>query len=224
MSDESKRDFSRQSSLVPEERLAPLSIAVVGCGAIGRNVAVQLALIGARKIHLIDFDAVDMSNVTTQGFLPSDVGDLKTLAIERALLAIDDSITIYQHATKWRQQFTAHADVIFSCPDRIDVRQEVFDAHRADDKLIIDGRMLAESMQVYSAIGNCPRYAGTFFDMSEREEGRCTAKSTIYSASICAGLMVHQFTRWLRDAPLDHCLLFDLQTSALLVPNELQTI
>ena len=32
---------------------------------------------------------------------------------------------------------------------------------------------------------------------------RCTARATIYAASIAAGLMVHQFTRWLRDMPVD---------------------
>ena len=29
------------------------------------------------------------------------------------------------------------------------------------------------------------------------------ARSTIYAASIAAGLMVHQFTRWLRRMPVD---------------------
>ena len=47
------------------------------------------------------------------------------------------------------------------------------------------------------------RYAETLFPESEAQAGRCTARSTIYAASICAGLMVHQFTRWLRDLPLD---------------------
>jgi hypothetical protein len=28
--------------------------------------------------------------------------------------------------------------------------------------------------------------------------GRCTAKSTLYAASIAAGLMIAQFARWLR--------------------------
>ena len=35
------------------------------------------------------------------------------------------------------------------------------------------------------------------------EPGRCTARSTIYSASIAAGLMAHQFTRWFRGIPVD---------------------
>ena len=37
----------------------------------------------------------------------------------------------------------------------------------------------------------------------EAQAGSCTAHSTIYAATIAAGLMVHQFTRWLRDLPVD---------------------
>ena len=46
-------------------------------------------------------------------------------------------------------------------------------------------------------------YPTTLFAQSEAQPGRCTARSTIYSASIAAGLMVHQFTRWLRGMPVD---------------------
>ena len=35
------------------------------------------------------------------------------------------------------------------------------------------------------------------------QQGRCTARSTIYAASIAAGLMLHQFTRWLRHIATD---------------------
>ena len=45
--------------------------------------------------------------------------------------------------------------------------------------------------------------AGTLFAQSEAQPGRCTSHSTIYCASIAAGLMVHQFTRWLRGLPVD---------------------
>jgi sulfur carrier protein ThiS adenylyltransferase len=31
----------------------------------------------------------------------------------------------------------------------------------------------------------------------------CTAQGTVYTASIAAGLMVHQFTRWLRGVAVE---------------------
>ena len=47
-------------------------------------------------------------------------------------------------------------------------------------------------------------YADTLFPQAEAQQGSCTSRSTFYAASIAAGLMVHQFTRWLRDIPVDH--------------------
>src|SRR6201999_1514449 len=42
--------FSRQRELVPAERLDPLLVTVIGVGAIGRQVALQLAAVGVRRI------------------------------------------------------------------------------------------------------------------------------------------------------------------------------
>ena len=48
--------FTRQQDLVPLEQLQALTITVIGVGAIGRQVAIQLAALGASHIQLIDFD------------------------------------------------------------------------------------------------------------------------------------------------------------------------
>jgi sulfur carrier protein ThiS adenylyltransferase len=53
-------------------------------------------------------------------------------------------------------------------------------------------------------------YPTTLFAASEAETGRCTARSTIYTANIAAGLMVHQFARWLRNQPVDQDTLMNL--------------
>lgn len=60
--------FSRQKDLVPAERLLSLVATVIGVGAIGRQVALQLAAIGVQQLRLIDFDVVDLTNITTQGY------------------------------------------------------------------------------------------------------------------------------------------------------------
>jgi sulfur carrier protein ThiS adenylyltransferase len=65
--------------------------------------------------------------------------------------------------------------------------------------------MLGETIRVLCAadlVGH-EHYGSTLFPQSEAQSGHCTSRSTIYVASIAAGLMVHQFTRWLRELPLD---------------------
>ena len=66
--------FVRQGDLVPRSRLQDVLVTVIGVGAIGRQVALQLAAIGATRLQLIDFDRVEATNVTTQGYFTSDIG------------------------------------------------------------------------------------------------------------------------------------------------------
>ncbi len=65
--------------------------------------------------------------------------------------------------------------------------------------------MLGETIRILAATDpeTFGRYAGTLFAPSDAHTGSCTSRSTIYAASIAAGLMIHQFTRWLRDVPVD---------------------
>jgi len=46
-------------------------------------------------------------------------------------------------------------------------------------------------------------YPTTLFHSDEAFEGPCTAKTTIYCANIAAGLMIAQFTKYLRQLPIE---------------------
>jgi len=72
--------YERQADLVPGNRLNSLTATVIGVGAIGRQVALQLAAIGARKIQLVDFDTVEPTNITTQGYWARALGQHKVSA------------------------------------------------------------------------------------------------------------------------------------------------
>jgi len=65
--------------------------------------------------------------------------------------------------------------------------------------------MLAEVIRVLAADEQVGRdhYPMTLFAQAEAQPGLCTARSTIFAASVAAGLMVHQFTRSLRGVPVD---------------------
>lgn len=58
-------------------------------------------------------------------------------------------------------------------------------------------------------------YATTLFRQAEAQAGACTSRSTIYTAGIAAGLMLHQLTRWLRSLPVDRDLTLNLLASEL---------
>ncbi len=79
--------------------------------------------------------------------------------------------------------------------------------------------MLGEIIRVLTAadLDSRRHYPTTLFRQSEAQAGRCTAHGAIYTACIAAGLMTHQFTRWLREIPVDSDLTLNLLAAELVV-------
>jgi sulfur carrier protein ThiS adenylyltransferase len=203
--------FVRQHDLVPAERLTPLTVTVIGVGAIGRQVALQLAAIGARRLQLFDPDEVDATNVTTQGYAAEDVGQRKVHATVQAIQRLDPTIEVNPIEMRYRPQVAVGA-AVFCCVDSIASRAAIWRTVSKTCDFWADGRMLGETIRVLVAADEAgrARYARTLFAPGQAERGSCTSRSTIYAASIAAGLMVHQFTRWLRGLKSDADTLLNL--------------
>src|SRR5437763_405877 len=69
-----------------QKRLADAKVLVAGAGAIGNEVLKNLALLGVGHILVVDFDRVELSNLTRSVlFRDSDIGQSKArIAAERA--------------------------------------------------------------------------------------------------------------------------------------------
>jgi molybdopterin-synthase adenylyltransferase len=196
--------FERQHDLVPPERFAPLSVTVIGLGSVGRHVALQLAAMGARHLRLVDFDRVEATNITTQGYVRRDLGQLKVEATRRAVEQIDPTIAIETVPDRFRPRQLV-GEAVFCCVDSISARAAIWRAVRDRCHFWADGRMLGEVIRVLVASDPAgrERYGSTLFPQADAQAGQCTSPSTIYAAGIAAGLMIHQFTRWLRNLPID---------------------
>lgn len=210
--------FARQGALVPLERLTGLSITVIGVGAIGRQVALQLAAIGARRLQLIDFDRVDATNVTTQGYRATEIGQPKVVAAAAAIREIDATIELDLVDDRYRPRHQTGM-AIFCCVDSISARTAIWKSIGPASQFWCDGRMLGEVLRILTVADDAGReyYPQTLFRQEEAQQGACTARSTIYAASIAAGLMLHQFTRWLRGLPVDGDLSLNLLAGELTV-------
>jgi len=196
---------------VPRGRLAELAAAVVGVGAVGRQVALQLACVGVTKLRLIDFDVVEPANVTTQGYPAADVGRPKVFAAADAVRALDPAIRVEALESRYRPALPAGA-AVFCCVDSIEARAAVWRGAGPACRFWCDARMLGEVVRVLTAADAAGRahYPTTLFPAGAAEPGRCTARGAIYPAAIAAGLMAHQFTRWLRGLPPDPDLTLNL--------------
>ena len=79
-------------------QLAATTVAIIGVGGIGTNVAMQLAAAGVGGLILVDADHVEASNLTRQFlFTESDIGRLKVEAAEDALRLRNAAVAITTH-------------------------------------------------------------------------------------------------------------------------------
>jgi sulfur carrier protein ThiS adenylyltransferase len=140
-------------------------------------------------------------------------------ATAKAITAIDQQIVISQIEDRFRPKHTA-AQAVFCCVDSIATRAAIWRSLGRQCRFWSDGRMLGEVMRILTVAGDSGRYLypTTLFESSEAQTGHCTARSTIYTASIAAGLMLHQFARWLRGQATDPDLSLNLLASEL-TPN-----
>lgn len=194
---------------------------IIGVGAIGRQVALQLAALGVMKIQLIDFDTVESHNVTTQGYRESDVGHDKVTATAAAILEVDSTITVDEVSDRFRIRQTVN-DCVFCCVDSISSRSAIWNHLKSRTELWVDARMLGEVMRILT-VSDCESresYSTSLFAQNEAQTGSCTSRSTIYASTIAAGLVVHQFSRWLRRLPLDTDLSLNLLSSEITVPHQ----
>ena len=98
------------------EKLAQATVAICGLGGLGSNVAINLARAGIKKLVLVDFDCVDMTNLQRQQYKASQVGMPKAVALVENLKEIAPYVELEAHNEKITEanvgKFVAGADVV----------------------------------------------------------------------------------------------------------------
>jgi molybdopterin-synthase adenylyltransferase len=212
--------YSRQRDIVPPDRIAACKATVIGVGAIGRQVALQLTAMGIPWLQFIDFDLVEKSNLASQGYLENDLAQLKVHATAKLCRQINAGVEVISIPDRFRRSMEI-GNAVFCCVDTIDIRRLIWQAVKDSTGFFCDGRMSAEVLRVVTACDAPSRthYPSTLFRTEEAFVGPCTAKTTIYCANIAAGLMIAQFTKYLRHLPVDADIQLNLLASEMNVTD-----
>ena len=212
----SSERYSRQQDIVPANRLAACRATVIGVGAIGRQVALQLTAMGIPWLQLVDFDVVEESNLASQGYLEGDLGRPKVEATADLCRQISSQLEIQTVPERFRRSMEV-GNAVFCCVDQIETRRLIWETVKDKVTFFCDGRMTAEVLRVLVACDAASRehYPSTLFAAEEAYTGSCTAKTTIYCANIAAGMMLAQFTKYLRNLPLEADVQLNLLTAEL---------
>lgn len=214
----------RQRQIVPPEKLAACHAIVIGVGAIGRQVAIQLAAVGISHLTLIDPDTVGAENLAPQAYWPGDVGGMKVDATGALCHLIHPQCAITPVPRRFARSMiktidgptstgnTKRQTIVFACVDCMTARALIWESVRPSASFFVDGRMSAEVIRVLAAAdpGTDSYYPTTLFAPEQAFVGSCTAKSTVYTAAVAAGLMLGQFTKWLRGLGVERDLMLNL--------------
>jgi molybdopterin-synthase adenylyltransferase len=213
--------YSRQKDIVPPDRLAVCRATVIGVGAVGRQVALQLSAMGIPWLQLVDFDVVEESNLASQGYLEEDLGRPKVEATGALCRRISQGLELHQEDERFRRSVEV-GTAVFCAVDKIDIRRIIWDAVKDKAAFFTDGRMSAEVLRVLTACDAASRkhYPTTLFAAGEAYAGACTAKTTIFCANIAAGIMVSQFAKYLRHLPVDADICLNLLTGELALGDQ----
>ncbi len=105
-------------------KFSAAAAAVCGLGGLGSNIAISLARAGLKKLILIDFDRVDITNLHRQQYKAAQVGRYKTEALSENLKEIAPYIEIELYTVRMDEsnipELLKDADVIceaFDCAE-----------------------------------------------------------------------------------------------------------
>lgn len=211
----------RQRDIVPPDKLADVRATVIGVGAVGRQVALQLTAMGVPQLELVDFDDVGVENLACQGYWHGDLGDRKVDATAALCRHINPDVVLQARYSRFRKSDKV-GNCVFCCVDSIQTREWIWSGVESQVDFFVDGRMSAEVIRVVTASDPVSKvsYQGTLFASNEAHVGSCTAKSTIFTGNICAGLMLSSFSKHLRGFPIDEDVCLNLLTNEMTVGVE----
>ena len=110
--------FDRQRDIIPADRMTSCKATVIGVGAIGRQVALQLSAMGIPWLQLIDHDKVEWSNLASQGYLEGDMGQLKVNVTLELCWKKNATTQIHAVPERFRRSMEI-GNVVFCCVDRV---------------------------------------------------------------------------------------------------------
>lgn len=185
--------LTRQLDLIPVEVLGE-NITLIGAGAIGSWVTLSLAKMGFENITVYDMDTVSTENMNSQFYRFSDIGKPKVIA----LFDLVKDFTGVEINVK-NERYTGDRvfpGTVISSVDNMAVRKQIWDVHKgvaARTRAIIDPRMGGMSALMYTARpmvkDDAIWYEKTLYSDENAMAERCTAKATIFTANLLAGMV-----------------------------------
>lgn len=184
--------LTRQADLIPSERLG-VPITIIGAGAVGSWTALALVKMGFENLTVFDHDTIEIENMNSQFYPMSAIGKHKAESLAK-LVKDFTNVDIKWHNGKYVSGI--RQGIVISAVDSMAVRKAVWENHKDTaiyTQAIIDPRMGAESALLYvmnpMSEADQESYEKSLYSDESAVQEKCTAKATIYTANMLAGLV-----------------------------------
>lgn len=181
-------------------------IDVIGAGATGSRIVLELAKLGLQNIHVWDFDTVEPHNIANQAFGNDDIGKLKVDALAE-LVKRQTGTDIVKHPERYGEGGEPLGQVVFLLTDTMASRKEIWDyaiKFKTNVELMIETRMGTDNGRLYTVIPTVleqvRRWESTLYSDAEAEVSVCGTSVTVgATAAVISGMAVWSMVRWFQS-------------------------
>lgn len=198
-------DLSRHISVFSPSMVKE-PIHIIGTGATGSFLAMELARMGCPVLNIYDFDTVEIHNIPNQYYDVNDLGKMKVDALANKLKLInpDIKVNVFKSAVLPKKD-DSHPGVdemkgyVFMLVDSMKTRKELWMAAKENKEIkhVWESRLGSDQARVYSldmSYKDFYKYEQDFYDDDVAEVSACGTSITVLPVVLqTASLMIVQF-------------------------------
>lgn len=179
--------YNRQQTL---KLNTDISVIIVGCGGVGFNFGLQLAMSGVKKIYLFDNDVIEESNLNRLPVPWSVIGKNKASILKQMIDQIRPNLNVLAFPYKFKEVMLPHSKVdwLVDCTDKIKTQEELQSIALNHSikyvKLGYDG----ERIGIHNRVGT--------WTAGEEVDGYTITPSWVVPASIVASMAVAKLLKY----------------------------
>jgi hypothetical protein len=183
--------YLRNKDLINQSLLSEVTI--IGAGGIASALVTILAQMGFSKFYIWDDDKLEEHNLSTTAYPEDFLGYTKAKCAELMIYKFNAKADVDINIIKWKPGRHL-SDIVLLTPDNMETRLDVHMQWKKRDtrKALIDMRMGALTMEVISVEKDNDNFGKTWQPSSKISDEACTAKHTIFTANVVAGLGASQ--------------------------------
>lgn len=196
-------------------------VTVIGAGATGSWLVMQLAKLGITEITVYDFDVVEEHNIPNQLFGLSDVGKPKVLALFEHVFNATGTEIIMKNEKFVDQRLDGY---VFLMVDTMSGRKEIFNASikmKTSVKLLVEPRMGLDEGRIYTVepmnLKQIKKYEACWYPDEVAPVSACgTSMSVITSALVVSAWCARQLINAHAGVENSNEILIDMKYNSLI--------